>query len=763
MKDYIVFFTQGFDKYTEEKQKKVFPNAYISCIDSLPDYNRLVLESKIAKEKNYDNFYILWEKDDVPDMSSEMKKEFSDFNETAAIPYKYNKLIEADTSAPAATNAPVSQPAVPVNQPATVSPINNNPVTETPTTQAAPAPKTADVVVNDTLRAGNNLMPNETNSSNSTGISSAGGVTYTKDHQASIYIWPFNLFSAHTSTTAASLNALGREMRLDSLARIPAATVQANTNNTKKGNWQRILYIPQSLKEMHQGVARGDDMWFFTNDTFQAEPFVSHSEAGKNFINFIKRDISVGGTKLQFGPLTQQGILNACSVAGATSATKSNIHVFFTAPYEKYFDWMNPANKSIMSLGGHNTPDIQQNDNCMKLLKSMTDNCDALLNNQNSKFKVEYISEIINNPEYADIKQQYADMLGVLNLVYFNPLWEYLKLYKLQNDIYGVPSGRGTQDKSSLSDGWSDALAKLEKLFSNRHTNDLDWLKRMANMLPRDLTSEDTKLSNQFAKLKQKAQDAKEAAAAIGNAARDTKNKVSNITKKANGKENSNGSFDYDDEEKIEELRQDADKKAKGQKDEDKKDSENEKKEESLVLSWLESRLQEADIKAAGETKVADKDANSDSSTDKDDDSEHDASEENASQDKSNDEWLLNPENTIHFMYALTPEWETFVKNQFYSKRVYAAFEKAPKDKPGTMKNGKPVVDNTITGRAARFWNEYFPAVAKGMAEAKFNKDHKQNPSDNPKPENQKNNTIDVDNSSEKEEKSDDEYLNGNT
>ena len=73
MKDYIVFFTDGFDKYNIDKQIMAYPEAYIATIDSAPEYDALKEEARKAKDGGYDNFYMFWEKNSVHSVTEDMK------------------------------------------------------------------------------------------------------------------------------------------------------------------------------------------------------------------------------------------------------------------------------------------------------------------------------------------------------------------------------------------------------------------------------------------------------------------------------------------------------------------------------------------------------------------------------------------------------------------------------------------------------------------------------------------------------------------
>ena len=489
MKDYIVFFTEGFDDYTVEKQRKVFPHAHISCIPSKPDYNTLINESKKAIDGHFDNFYIFWEREDTPSMNFEMAKEFkSKFKETGAIPYKYDKLIEQDVQQPnpaAVNQTPGAVPATP-NPAGTSAPVQ-------PATQPAAQPG-----VQQQTQPGQVVQGDDPNVVNSQTLYNT---RYSKEHTATVFIWPFNLFLTE-SWAMNAFTTFGKAVSDDTMSHSSDGTITATMIHSKKGTWQRLIYIPQSLEALGQGVARGDTMYKFTRDTFQNYPFAG-SKIGQAFAREIERNaLGRAGVKVEFGLLTEADIINACRRSGAKNATIRNIKIIYPKVYLPFLKWCPEESRSEMTAV--NYPSVEHNKAQLAGLEKMKQFVYEKKNDRNYLNAIahllqvelpEDITEIKNQP--ANIRREQAAAYSlrklISNLEHYNTFWTYWNLYLSQNDVYGRPDGTGDPNKGykKFTNNLSDFLDDWKKTTGNKHTNDMDKIYQMAGWLPKGMSTDE--------------------------------------------------------------------------------------------------------------------------------------------------------------------------------------------------------------------------------------------------------------------------------
>lgn len=484
MKDYIVFFTKGFDKHSIERQKHVFENAHVSCIDSSPDYNRLIEESKIAKSHNFDNFYIFWERTDVPSMNREMVAEFKHlFHETGAIPYKYNKLIEGDTSAvaPNAGSQTVNQQQAAQKSTTATQAVGN---------QAAGTQNTPNNV-DDTAPIDNIWLNKETDTievgtppqdmvTRGSAVNLSASVKnersiYASDHTATVFIWPFNLFMCESYAQTAWFT-FANAVKSDNVSRLPKGTTTANSYASKKGNWQRIIYIPNSIQELSQSVARGDTMYHFTKESLQNQPW--HGTKIGNTFNklIITQVLNVGGAKEEFGNLNQTDILAACKRAGATNASIRNIHIYYTPEFEPFMKWCPIDRKTCLS--SVNFPKASINKGQMDRLASMKN---FIYKNKNDANWLKALNRIYIGD--VDSEDGYRATEALNKLIQkqgmYEVFWRYWNYYLTQDDVYGRPDGRKTP---SAKDSLENVLDKV----TNPRNGDLDQFKKLAGMLTND-------------------------------------------------------------------------------------------------------------------------------------------------------------------------------------------------------------------------------------------------------------------------------------
>ena len=504
MKDYIVFFTEGFDNHTIEKQKKEFPSAHISCINTKPDYEKLIAESKVAQEHNFDNFYIFWEANDVPDMNFELALEFAGkFKEVRAIPYKYNRILENDVT-PRQNTVPVSgtQPVapnpvpntntVPVQNASQVNtqqqPVNSTQTTAQPQEQEQAQPQ-EDLGQNADYQVSQGTNPNRGNAL------TMYNTQYTKEHTATIFIWPFNLFFAE-SWAQNAWGTFGQAIRDDDISLQMGNKTTSNTYHNKKGSWQRIIYIPPSLKELNQGVARADTMYKFTLDTLQNYPF----DQGTALPNFKKLlgYLHTGGSKVEYGLLSESDIINACRRVGVSGASIRNIHILYPKPYEKFLTWCPENHRSEISSVYY--PNIDHNARQLQALEEMAQFVSSHMQDKNY---LRLIMALYNKKEPQGNK--YQNFLGdgtandnsacacfsklVEHIDKYKPFWDYWNLYISQNDVYGRPDGSGRYDSITAMDGIKNIISDIDQLKAGDHANDMDAIYKAAGWLPKNTST----------------------------------------------------------------------------------------------------------------------------------------------------------------------------------------------------------------------------------------------------------------------------------
>ena len=540
MKDYIVFFTEGFDSHNIKRQMESFPRAHISCINSKPDYNTLINESNIAQKNNFENFYIFWEKDDIFSMNREMKNEFhAKFKETGAIPYKYTKILEQDVNAQQAGTIPTGT----ATQAAPVGQVTPN-VGQT-AQQNGTGTVSAGVVPN--VQTQQNVGVTTGADPNLQGKLNTYNTQYTKNHAATVFIWPFNLF-INDGKTQGELSAFAKALSDDDVGRSPGYTTTSNTTHQKKGTWQRIIYVPQSLKELNQGVARADTLYASTLDIWQTYYFAKNqSNASGRGIKEILRNLHVGGVKVDYGLLTEGEIVNACRRQGVSNASIRNIHILHTLPYAPYLKWCPDDHHSIISTMSY--PNAKLNENQLKGLEAMKNFVSQKKNDAN--FLKALIAINRGTAENsAEAQTALKNMRKFLNA--YDPFWKYWNLYLSQKDVYGKPDGSGAA-KDTLT-AMSDFLGQVEDLPTGSHTNDLDQFYKAAGWLDKNSSTAENGMfgEKQFRK---DIENAAKAAKAMANNASVAKNVVasalsSNSTKQSNNNNNKEATPHevYDDE-----------------------------------------------------------------------------------------------------------------------------------------------------------------------------------------------------------------------
>jgi len=451
MKDYIVFFTEGFDKYNIEKQKSAYSNAFISTIDSIPNYAILKEESKKAKANGYDNFYIFWEKNDISSMTKDMKSEFKEFNKTGALPYKYNKkLVEGDmNSANLANQYTQASPAGIINSQNTVQ--NNN-------------------IGQDNSNIGLNYNANTPNQSSTYNEIGSMNVSYSADHAASIFVWPINAYTSAVNMKNALIQ-LNHEFKKDNNGRSPTNDRSTSTvYSNKKGDWSTLIYVPASIKEMGQEFSNAGAMIeelanIYNN--FEIFPKSQGLIKGNAMLGIEKEVFNKNQSKVTGGFLDEMSFLQKIRKLRG-SANKNNIVIFCTEPYKKYFNWC----PKVVCISGATEPSINLN----KALKGTFDRIES--------YEKATIKSIDENPDNISSKYLTRFDFNNANVIskyraidkkFLVAFFDYYKWYlKYRNiDVYGNPNFNLKATESENESSTEKFFKDLDKFFEVGHLEDL--------------------------------------------------------------------------------------------------------------------------------------------------------------------------------------------------------------------------------------------------------------------------------------------------
>ena len=444
MKDYIVFFTEGFDKYNIDKQIRAYPRAFVSTIDSAPEYDVLKEEARKAKDDGYDNFYMFWEKNSVHSVTEDMKSEFYEFHDTGALPYKYNKkLIEGEAVLPQNT-----------------TPLVNN---------AGAITQANNIQVNSTGQDISNIANQVAVSQpNRNGLLS---MNYSKNHAVSIFIWPCNAYVDY-NLTKNSLDSMADAFKSDNLSRSPNKAQSTSTvYTTKKGPWDTIIYIPKSMKELNQNIANAGQMIEKMNAMLNNRDGFTNKSGfinGNPMIAVADKVFNKNESRRTGGGLDEASLLAAIRKFNAT-ATKDNIAIFCSDVYLPYVKWC-----SHVASYGAKEPEKTLNNIWIKAFKRIDD----------------YMEEALSRIESTDINSEYIQNIDFNNTTViqaFNKLnkpsidifIEYYKFYKEQKngDIYGDPNFKLVASKDSLGSLWGNYLDSIEELkaeIGGKHLKDLE-------------------------------------------------------------------------------------------------------------------------------------------------------------------------------------------------------------------------------------------------------------------------------------------------
>ena len=463
MRDYIVFFTEGFDKYNIEKQKNAYSKAFVSTIDSAPNYAILKEESKKAKANGYDNFYIFWEKNDISSMTKDMKSEFKEFNKTGALPYKYNKkLVEGDMNgANLAGQYTQTNTVNPVNPVSPASTINSqNIVQDNNITQA-------NSIDNNIGLNYNVSTPNQSPTYNEIG---SMNVSYSADHAASIFVWPINAYTSAVNMKNALIQ-LNNEFKKDNNGRSPTNDRSTSTvYSNKKGDWATLIYVPASIKEMGQEFSNAGAMIeelanIYNN--FEIFPKSQGLIKGNAMLGIEKEVFNKNQSKVTGGFLDEMSFLQKIRKLRG-SANKNNIVIFCTEPYKKYFSWC----PKVVCISGATEPSINLNkslkgafDRIESYEKATIKSIDENPDNISSKYLTRFD---FNN---ANVISKYRSIDKKFLVAFFDYYKWYLRYRNI--DVYGNPNFNLRATESENESSTEKFFKDLDEFFKVGHLDDL--------------------------------------------------------------------------------------------------------------------------------------------------------------------------------------------------------------------------------------------------------------------------------------------------
>ena len=438
--DYIVFFTEGFDQHQIARQISKFPEAYFSCHYTGPNYELLKEDARIAEEKGFKNFYLLWEKNDIHDITIDLQNEFKQFKESKALPYSEIRLLESDVQQPVQN---VQQPQQQQNM---QQPQNQN------TSFAEENKRAFDMLLKEKPQGNVNAL----NISN---------VIYAEDHTVSLFIWPVNVFTGVKDMRNACSN-LHQAVLSDNVSKsLTAVKTTSTIYSNKKGDWQRIIIVPQSIKQLGQNIARADSMYHFIMNTLLNSDIFKQGSGqinGNPMVRFLRMDANKGGARHRFSGISKAEILKQCNKISSL-ATANNIVIFCPRSYKQYFSWC----KRVVELPAVTSPDPAKNNMWFEAFESGYNFLQSLERSNLSGGGINGVpspSVLANKLLMANLKQ--------LEESKFPAFYSYFQLFVNRNDVHGIPDGSMARDidKSALS----KTLDAIQNFFGKlRHKDDL--------------------------------------------------------------------------------------------------------------------------------------------------------------------------------------------------------------------------------------------------------------------------------------------------
>lgn len=518
--DYIVFFTEGFDQHQIARQISKFPEAYFSCHYTDPDYELLKEDARIAEEKGFKNFYLLWEKNDIHDITVDLQNEFKQFKESRALPYSEIRLLESDIQQPIQNvQQPTAQPqqvqAQPVQQ---TQPTQQNPQEQQPTQntqqsqqqqQMAQQPQNENISFAEENKRAFDMLLREKPQGNVNALN-ISNVIYAEDHTVSLFIWPVNVFTGVKDMRNACSN-LHQAVLSDNVSKsLTAVKTTSTIYSNKKGDWQRIIIVPQSIKQLGQNIARADSMYHFIMNTLLNSDIFKQGSGqinGNPMVRFLRMDANKGGARHRFSGISKAEILKQCNKISSL-ATANNIVIFCPKSYKQYFNWC----KRVVELPAVTSPDAVKNNMWFEAFESGYNFLQSLERSNLSGGGINGVpspSVLANKLLMANLKQ--------LEESKFPAFYSYFQLFVNRNDVYGIPDGSMARDidKSALS----KTLDSIQNFFGKlRHKDDLRAIRIAAGIETEDGHS-----------ILQTASDLASAGRTLGRAARSASNKLAAV------------------------------------------------------------------------------------------------------------------------------------------------------------------------------------------------------------------------------------------
>lgn len=472
-KDYIVFFTEGFDQHQIARQISKFPEAYFSCHYTGPDYKLLKEDARIAEEKGFKNFYLLWEKNDIHDITVDLQNEFKQFKESRALPYSEIRLLESDVQQPVQNvQQPTVQPqqaqaqSVQQTQPTQQNPQEQQPVqnAQQPQQQNMQQPQNQNASFAEENKRAFDMLLKEKPQGNVNALN-ISNVIYAEDHTVSLFIWPVNVFTGVKDMRNACSN-LHQAVLSDNVSKsLTAVKTTSTIYSNKKGDWQRIIIVPQSIKQLGQNIARADSMYHFIMNTLLNSDIFKQGSGqinGNPMVRFLRMDANKGGARHRFSGISKAEILKQCNKISSL-ATANNIVIFCPRSYKQYFSWC----KRVVELPAVTSPDPAKNNMWFEAFESGYNFLQSLEQSNLSGGGISGVpspSVLANKLLMANLKQ--------LEESKFPAFYSYFQLFVNRNDVHGIPDGSMARDidKSALS----KTLDAIQNFFGKlRHKDDL--------------------------------------------------------------------------------------------------------------------------------------------------------------------------------------------------------------------------------------------------------------------------------------------------
>ena len=406
----------------------------------------------------------------IPDLQNEFKQ----FKESRALPYSEIRLLESDVQQPVQNvQQPTAQPqqvqaqSVQQTQPTQQNSQEQQPVQNTQQPQQQQnmqQPQNQNTSFAEENKRAFDMLLKEKPQGNVNALN-ISNVIYAEDHTVSLFIWPVNVFTGVKDMRNACSN-LHQAVLSDNVSKsLTAVKTTSTIYSNKKGDWQRIIIVPQSIKQLGQNIARADSMYHFIMNTLLNSDIFKQGSGqinGNPMVRFLRMDANKGGARHRFSGISKAEILKQCNKISSL-ATANNIVIFCPRSYKQYFSWC----KRVVELPAVTSPDATKNNMWFEAFESGYNFLQNLEQSNLSGGGINGIpspSVLANKLLMANLKQ--------LEESKFPAFYSYFQLFVNRNDVHGIPDGSMARDidKSALS----KTLDAIQNFFGKlRHKDDL--------------------------------------------------------------------------------------------------------------------------------------------------------------------------------------------------------------------------------------------------------------------------------------------------